>query len=77
MRGVVLAAGDGGRLRPLTDRQPKVLLPVRGRPLISYPLGRHRADWLVLVMTYWNHMRAARALAIGVVQGRLGVYSFT
>ncbi len=38
MRGVVLAAGDGGRLRPLTDRQPKVLLPVRGRPLISYPL---------------------------------------
>ena len=38
MRGVVLAAGDGGRLRPFTDRQPKVLLPVRERPLISYPL---------------------------------------
>jgi len=38
MRAVVLAAGDGGRLRPLTDRLPKVLLPVRGRPLISYPL---------------------------------------
>ena len=38
MRGVILAAGDGGRLRPLTDSQPKVLLPVRERPLISYPL---------------------------------------
>ena len=38
MRGVILAAGDGGRLRPLTDSQPKVLLPVQERPLISYPL---------------------------------------
>ena len=38
MRGVILAAGDGGRLRPLTDSQPKVLLPVQKRPLISYPL---------------------------------------
>ena len=38
MRGVILAAGDGGRLRPLTQTYPKVLLPMRGRPLISYPL---------------------------------------
>ena len=38
MKGVILAAGDGGRLRPLTQTYPKVLLPMRGRPLISYPL---------------------------------------
>ena len=38
MKGVVLAAGDGGRLRPLTNTRSKVLLPVGGRALISYPL---------------------------------------
>lgn len=39
MRAVILAAGDGGRLRPLTDTRPKVLLPIRERPLITYPLA--------------------------------------
>ena len=38
MKGVILAAGDGGRLHPLTLECPKVLLPIQGRPLISYPL---------------------------------------
>jgi len=37
-KGVVLAAGDGGRLHPLTSAYPKVLLPVRGKPLILYPI---------------------------------------
>lgn len=30
MRGIVLAAGEGRRLRPLTERMPKALLPVAG-----------------------------------------------
>ena len=38
MKGVVLAAGDGGRLRPLTLDTPKVLLKVGGRALIQYSL---------------------------------------
>ena len=37
-KGVILAAGDGDRLGHLTSSTPKVLLPVLGRPLISYPL---------------------------------------
>ena len=38
MKGIVLAAGDGGRLRPLSDTRPKVLLPMLGKPLIAYPV---------------------------------------
>ncbi|MGH2933969.1 MAG: nucleotidyltransferase family protein [Gaiellaceae bacterium] len=33
---VVLAGGEGRRLRPLTERVPKPMLPLLGRPLLSY-----------------------------------------
>ena len=38
MKGVILAAGRGERLRPLTDDRPKVVLKVANRPIIEYVL---------------------------------------
>lgn len=40
MEAMVLAAGAGTRLAPLTHRLPKALVPVGGRPLVAWVLDR-------------------------------------
>ena len=36
MKAIFLAAGEGSRLRPLTDELPKCMIPFRGKPLLQY-----------------------------------------
>ncbi|MBN1760202.1 MAG: NTP transferase domain-containing protein [Chitinispirillaceae bacterium] len=43
MRGFILAAGFGTRLRPITDHLPKALVPLAGKPLLA-----HAVDYLHL-----------------------------
>ncbi|MEM5831339.1 MAG: sugar phosphate nucleotidyltransferase, partial [Candidatus Aenigmatarchaeota archaeon] len=42
MQAVILAAGKGERLRPLTDYKPKALLPICNKPLIDYLIEKLR-----------------------------------
>ncbi|MFW6318021.1 MAG: bifunctional sugar-1-phosphate nucleotidylyltransferase/acetyltransferase [Halorubrum sp.] len=54
MYGVVLAAGRGTRMRPLTDRRPKPLLPVGDRSLLErvFDAARDAVDEFVVVTGY-------------------------
>ncbi len=55
MKGVILSAGRGERLQPLTDRKPKSLLPICNKPLIEYQLEllrAHGVDEIAVVVGY-------------------------
>ena len=43
MKAMVLAAGQGTRLRPITDSLPKALVPVAGRPMVQHTLAAFAA----------------------------------
>ena len=55
MRALVLAAGLGTRLRPLTAALPKPLAPVGGRPVIEHLLARLPAEGIdhAVVNVHW------------------------
>jgi NDP-sugar pyrophosphorylase family protein len=62
---MILAAGLGTRLRPLTDRLPKPLLPVAGRPMIEYTLGWVAAAGIQHVMINLHHKGELIRQALG------------
>ena len=56
MKAMLLAAGRGERLRPLTDRIPKPLVPVAGKPLIAWHLERLAASGCREVVANVSHL---------------------
>ncbi len=68
MKAMVLAAGRGERLRPLTDTLPKPLLAVRGKPVIAWTLERlARAGITELVI---NHAHLGHKIEETLGDGR-------
>lgn len=68
MKALILAAGRGERLRPLTDTVPKPLLEAAGRPLIAWQIGRlAAAGWRELVV---NHAHLGRLIEEALGDGR-------
>lgn len=64
---LILAAGRGERMRPLTDATPKPLLPVHGKPLIEWHLEALARDGVreVVINTAWLEDRFPAALGDG------------
>ena len=54
---MLLAAGYGTRLAPLTDRTPKPLVPVAGRPMIEYALDKLRAYGIGRIVINVSHLK--------------------
>ena len=54
--GMVLAAGRGERLRPLTDTMPKPLVPIIGKPLLDHAIDRLAAAGVARVVVNVHHL---------------------
>ena len=77
MKAMILAAGEGTRLRPLTLTVPKVLLPIAGVPLVNHILAwlrSHAIREVVLNLHYLGEQIRA-ALGDGSALGMQIVYS--
>jgi MurNAc alpha-1-phosphate uridylyltransferase len=74
---MVLAAGRGERMRPLTDREPKPLLRVGGKRLIEYHLERLASGGFrdVVINTAWLGDMIESALGGGERYGLSITYS--
>lgn len=72
MKAMILAAGRGERMRPLTDDTPKALLTVGGRPLIEYHIDALRTAGItdIVVNLAWLGERITAFLGDGT---RFGV----
>jgi NDP-sugar pyrophosphorylase family protein len=72
MKAMILAAGEGRRLRPLTEDVPKPMLPVGGRPLLAHLIGLLRAHGVRDIAVNLHHRPSTVRAYLGDGR-RLGV----
>jgi mannose-1-phosphate guanylyltransferase/phosphomannomutase len=58
VKAVVMAGGEGSRLRPLTSRHPKPMVPVAGTPVIEHNLRLLRDHGITEVVVTLHHLGA-------------------
>lgn len=68
-QAVILAAGVGSRLRPLTDVRPKAALPLGGQPLVAHALESLAACGVSSAVVVAGHAREALLEALPHVPG--------
>lgn len=69
MRAIILAAGEGRRLRPLTERVPKPMLPIAGRPLLVHLIELLRAHGVDEIGINLHHRPDTITTALGDGRG--------
>jgi MurNAc alpha-1-phosphate uridylyltransferase len=71
MRAMILAAGRGERMRPLTDKTPKPLLSVAGKPMIQYHIDALAAAGVrdIVINLSWLGSQLRAALGDGAQFG--------
>jgi MurNAc alpha-1-phosphate uridylyltransferase len=77
MKAMILAAGRGERMRPLTDSTPKALLPAGERRLIEYHLASLQAAGItdIVINVAWLRQQLMDYLGDGAERGLQIVYS--
>ena len=73
-QAMVLAAGRGERMRPLTDHTPKPLLPVHGQPLMQYSMEQLAAAGVqrLVINTGWLGQQVADAWPAAPALAQIG-----
>jgi MurNAc alpha-1-phosphate uridylyltransferase len=65
MKAMILAAGYGKRLRPLTDHTPKPLLPIGGKPMIVHHLEKIADSGIKEVVINLGHLGSKIPQSLG------------
>lgn len=78
MRAIVLAGGEGSRLKPLTFHRPKPLIPIAGRPCIDYVLRSLTASGFreIVIATAYLSDRLIKTIGDGLGYDASILYSF-